>query len=61
MSKRNIVKFELDPKNPPALTAAQRKRLKALAALPDSAIDYSDIPKQPAAVKWNRPGGESVH
>jgi uncharacterized protein (DUF4415 family) len=56
MNKRNTVKFELDPKNPPALTAAQRKRLTALAALPDSAIDYSDIPKQTAQVKWSRPG-----
>ena len=56
MSKRNTVKFELDPKNPPALAAAQRKRLAGLAALPDSAIDYSDIPKQTAAVKWSRPG-----
>jgi len=56
MSKRNTVKFELDPKNPPALTGAQRKRLKRLAALPDSAIDYSDIPKQTAALKWSRPG-----
>jgi uncharacterized protein (DUF4415 family) len=56
MSKRNTVKFELDPKNPPALTAVQRKRLEALAARPDSEIDYSDIPKQTAAVKWSRPG-----
>jgi uncharacterized protein (DUF4415 family) len=56
MSKRNTVKFELDPKNPPALTTAQRKRLEALAARSDSEIDYSDIPKQTAAVKWSRPG-----
>ncbi|MGH8209565.1 MAG: BrnA antitoxin family protein [Steroidobacteraceae bacterium] len=56
MSKRNTVKFELDPKNPPALTAAQRKRLAALAARSDSEIDYSDIPKQTAVVKWSRPG-----
>jgi len=56
MSKRNTVKFELDPTNPPALTAEQRKRLAALAARPDSAIDYSDIPKETAAVKWSRPG-----
>src|SRR4051812_32376457 len=55
MSKRNTVTFELDPKNPPALTAGQRKRLAALAARPDSQIDYSDIPKQTAAVKWSRP------
>ena len=56
MSKCNTVKFELDPKNPPVLTAAQRKRLAALAARPDSEIDYSDIPKQTAVVKWSRPG-----
>jgi uncharacterized protein (DUF4415 family) len=56
MSKRNTVKFELDPKNPPPLTAAQRKRLEAVAAMPDSDIDYSDIPKQTARVKWSRPG-----
>ena len=56
MSKRNTTKFELDPKNPPPLAAAQRKRLAAVAAMPDSDIDYSDIPKQTAKVKWNRPG-----
>jgi uncharacterized protein (DUF4415 family) len=56
MSKRNTVKLKLDPKHPPALSAAQRKRLAALAARPDSQIDYSDIPKQTAAVKWSRPG-----
>jgi uncharacterized protein (DUF4415 family) len=56
MSKRNTVKFELDPKNPPALTAAQRKRLAALSTRPDSEIDYSDIAKQTIAVKWSRPG-----
>lgn len=50
------MKFELDPKNPPVPTAAQRKRLAALAARPDSQIDYSDIPRQTAAVKWTRPG-----
>ena len=56
MSKRNTVKFELDTDNPPPLTVTQRKRLVALAARPDSAIDYSDIPKQTSAVKWTRLG-----
>lgn len=56
MSKRNTVKFELDPKNPPPLTAAQRKRLNALAATSDSDIDYSDIRKQSGRVSWSRPG-----
>lgn len=56
MKKRSTVKFKLDPENPPALTAAQRKRLAALAARPDSEIDYSDIPKQTGKVGWSRPG-----
>lgn len=56
MSARNTVKFKLDLKNPPPLTAAQRKRLTAVAALPDSKIDYSDIPKQTGRVQWTRPG-----
>jgi uncharacterized protein (DUF4415 family) len=34
----------------------QRKRLAAVAARPDSEIDYSDIPRQTAAVQWTRPG-----
>lgn len=45
MSK--LVKHELDPANPPALTAEQKAELEALAAMPDERIDYSDIP--PAA------------
>lgn len=56
MSKRNTVTFELDVKHPAPLTAAQRKRLAAIVKQPDSAIDYSDIPKQSAAVKWTRLG-----
>jgi uncharacterized protein (DUF4415 family) len=55
MSKRNISKFRLDADNPPPVTAAQRKRLAAIAALPDSKIDYSDIPKSGAHVKWSWP------
>jgi uncharacterized protein (DUF4415 family) len=56
MSARNTVKFKLDVKNPSKITTTQRKRLANLAALPDSRIDYSDIPKQTADVKWTRPG-----
>ena len=55
MSARNIVKFKLDPKNPPRATAAQKKRLAAVAAMPDSKIDYSDIPRQAGPVQWTRP------
>jgi len=51
-----MVKYTLDPKNPPPLTAAQRQRLKRLAAMPDSAIDLSDIPERTGKEKWTRPG-----
>src|SRR5260370_38965187 len=56
MSGNNTVKFKLDPKHPKPLTAQQRKRLKLVAAMPDAEIDYSDIPRQTAAVQWTRPG-----
>ena len=56
MSARNTVKFKLDPKNTPQLTVEQRERLAALAAMPDSDIDYSDIHQQTGAVQWTRPG-----
>lgn len=42
MSK--IMKREVDLANLPPLTAAQKAELAALAALPDSQIDHSDIP-----------------
>lgn len=54
MSKRSTVKFELNIDNPPPLSTAQRKRLATLAARPNSMINYSDIAKQAAAVKWTR-------
>jgi uncharacterized protein (DUF4415 family) len=53
MSARNTVKFKLAPAKPP--TAAQRKRLSAVAVMPDSEIDYSDIPRQTQVVQWSRP------
>jgi uncharacterized protein (DUF4415 family) len=56
MSARNTVKFKIDPKNPPQLTAGQRNRLATVAAMPDSEIDYSDIPFQTGTVQWTRPG-----
>ena len=56
MNVRDTVKFKLDLKNPAPPTAAQRKRLSAVAAMPDARIDYSDIPRQTGTVKWTRPG-----
>jgi len=49
MSTKNSVRANtadcaLDPTAPPPLTQAQRADLRALAALPDTTIDTSDIP-----------------
>ncbi|MCB1777135.1 MAG: BrnA antitoxin family protein [Candidatus Competibacteraceae bacterium] len=42
MSK--TVRFKADLNNLPPLTDAQKAELKALSEMPDSEIDYSDIP-----------------
>jgi uncharacterized protein (DUF4415 family) len=55
MSARNTIRVSLDGRSPAKLTAGQRKRLAALAAMPDSKIDYSDIPKHRSVVTWERP------
>lgn len=49
-NKDNIVKFTLDPNNLPALTTEEQAELAAIAALPESAIDYSDAPELPEAI-----------
>ena len=47
MSKRHLVKQTVDLAMPPVVTAEQKARLAALAALPDEQIDASDIPPLP--------------
>ena len=42
--RKKFVKYELDPDHLPPLTPRQQAELAALKTLPDSAIDYSDIP-----------------
>lgn len=42
--KTKIVKRDIDLQNLPPLTDEQRARLSLLAKVPDSEIDYSDIP-----------------
>lgn len=42
--KTKLVKREIDLQNPPPLSDEQQARLSVLAKLPDSGIDYSDIP-----------------
>lgn len=51
-----IVKFTLDAAHPPKLRKETRARLAELAAMPDSAIDTSDIPPSPPDAEWTRPG-----
>jgi len=44
--EKHIMKFELDPASPPPLTEKQVAALEALGKMPDSEIDYSDIPDE---------------
>ncbi len=44
MSKKRIIRSTFDPDNPPPLTPEELEQIRALKALPDSEIDYSDIP-----------------
>jgi uncharacterized protein (DUF4415 family) len=43
--KKQLVRYEVDLANLPPLTEAQRAEIAALAARPDSEIDYSDVPQ----------------
>lgn len=46
-TKTNLVSFDVDLANLPPLTEEQKAELAALEALPDEAIDTSDIPVMP--------------
>ena len=56
MNDPSMVHFRLDQKNPPPVIDEQRRRLEAIAAMPDKDIDYSDIPCKTDHVQWTRPG-----
>ncbi len=43
--KTNALRHTLDATNPPVLTNPQKAELETLKAMPDEAIDYSDIPE----------------
>ena len=45
MEKKHGNVYEFDPASPPPLTEEQKARLEALAKMPDSETDYSDIPE----------------
>ena len=42
--ERKLKRYEVDLNNLPSLTKEQKAELKALSEMPDSEIDYSDIP-----------------
>ncbi|MDR2945402.1 MAG: BrnA antitoxin family protein [Candidatus Adiutrix sp.] len=42
--KKKMARYKVDLGNLPPLTEAQKAELKALAEMPESEIDYSDIP-----------------
>lgn len=44
------VRYEVDLSSLPPLSDAQKSELKALSEMPDSAIDYSDLPPLSAAI-----------
>ncbi|MCP5420159.1 MAG: BrnA antitoxin family protein [Gammaproteobacteria bacterium] len=60
MKESNTVKRTLDLKKPLSLSAEQKARLDAVAAMPDEQIDYSDAPNRPDAV-WVKAAAELPH
>lgn len=44
MSTAKIIRYEIDLANPLPITDSQKAEIAALSQLPDSEIDYSDIP-----------------
>jgi uncharacterized protein (DUF4415 family) len=54
MSVKRIgsVKFRLNPKNPPKMTAKQMTRLREMK---EESIDLSDAPASPRDAVWTRP------
>jgi len=55
VNAKNIVRQTLDPQQPRPLTPQQKQRIAAVAARPDSVIDYSDAPFLPDAA-WVKAG-----
>lgn len=53
--QKYMTRFELDLNNMPPLTAKLQVELDALAAKPDSEIDYSDIPPVKDFSRFYRP------
>lgn len=60
MKESSTVKRTIDPREPPRVSAAQKARLAAVAAMPDEGIDYSDAPHLPNAV-WTKAAEQLPH
>lgn len=54
--KENIIRVSIDPNAPLPMTEEQNARMEALAKMPDSEIDYSDIPPVTDFTGWQRVG-----
>jgi len=54
-NEEHITRVNIDPDNLPPLTDEQTAELEALAARPDSEIDYSDIPPLTHLDQFYRP------
>lgn len=57
---KKTVKYTLDSTNPLPLTKKQKAEIKALAEMPDSKIDYSDIPS-PTDELWKHAVSSPFH
>ena len=55
-TEKNIITVELDHNNLPPLTESQKAEIEALRRMPDSEIDYSDIPDKPWSTVGYRHG-----
>jgi uncharacterized protein (DUF4415 family) len=56
MSKEStgLVRFRLDPENPPTLSPEEQEAWEKLKTMPDEDIDFSDIPNQAGTTGWRR-------
>jgi uncharacterized protein (DUF4415 family) len=61
MSKEStgLVRFRLDPENPPTLSPEEQEAWDKLKTMRDEDIDFSDIPNQAGTTGW-RPVSELV-
>lgn len=57
---QELITYTLDPDNLPPISPEQQEQLDALSAMPDSEIDYSDIPPFSEFKGFFRPGRDTA-